>query len=344
MSSAVTHRTGGGLQFSEICGIIGIRKEKDGEKLTEGEFQDFLVTVGYRYNKKTMAAFHTFEGFQTILDFNTKEKKYIFLLSTGVKDSGTLLNELCRFKKDNKECTLAQYGDKRIKIKLRITVDSEIDKENLKEAIKFINELQKSELIFPICRVCSRNRKTGLYVVGQELVPMCDRCLARKQRQYERRRDMYEKKKQNMPAGLVGAGFGAALGAVLYILLYQFFNAMGITAALISLGGFAGFVAVGRRATRKSAVICMIGFGVVFLAAEYLSLVASMAVLIEGMGGGIAVSESISATNMSFFDQSYLSTVIMEIIVGMVSMAVVGVGYYIKRALTRPLKISKNVL
>ena len=131
---------------------------------------------------------------------------------------------------------------------------------------------------------------------------------------------------------------------MLYILLYQFFNAMGITAALISLGGFAGFVAVGRRATRKSAVICMIGFGVVFLAAEYLSLVASMAVLIEGMGGGIAVSESISATNMSFFDQSYLSTVIMEIIVGMVSMAVVGVGYYIKRALTRPLKISKNVL
>ena len=317
---------------------------KGGYDLTEGEFQDFLVTVGYRYYKKISAAFHTFEGFQTILDFNKKDKKYVFLLGAGVKDLAALQNKLLKFRKDNKECTSAAYRDRRVRISVKITVDSEIDKENLRAAIKLLNELEKSELIYPICRVCSRNRKTGLYVVGQELMPICDKCLTRKQRQYERRRDLFEKKTQNMFTGMIGAVFGAVLGAVIYMILYQFFNSYGLTAALIAFGGFSGFVAAGYRATRKSAVICMAVFIAVFLAAEYMALVASMAVSIEGMGGGIAVSEAAFATNMSFYDQSYLMSVLTETFIGIVSMAAVGTGYFIKRSLTRPLKISKNIL
>lgn len=313
--------------------------------MTEGEFQEFLITVGYRYNTKAKSAFNTFEGFRTIVEFNEKENRYTFFLAAGVKDIAALQSKLKQFASKNKEFNIsAVYRDKRIRINVKMTIDSDIDREHLKEVTRFISSIQKSELIYPICRICSRNRKTGLYVVGRELVPMCDNCLTRKRRQYERRRDKFEKKKQNMPGGIAGAVFGAAAGAWVYILLYQFFSGFGVTSALIAFLCFAGFVVAGRRATRKSAVICMIIAVFAFAAAEYMALVASMAVLIEREGGGIAVSEAIFATNMSFKDQNYLMSILIESGIGIGVMIVVGIAYFLKRKYTRPLKISKNIL
>ena len=44
--------------------------------MTESEFQEFMITVGYRYNEKTKSAFNSFEGFKTIIEFSQKDNKY----------------------------------------------------------------------------------------------------------------------------------------------------------------------------------------------------------------------------------------------------------------------------
>ena len=69
-----------------------------------------------------------------------------------------------------------------------------------------------------------------------------------------------------------------------------------------------------------------------------------MSILIEREGGGIAVTEAMEMTNISFTDMSYLNTIIFELIVGTVVMILIGIVYFLKRSYTRPLKISKNVL
>ncbi len=313
--------------------------------MTEGEFQEFLITVGYRYNAKSKSGFNTFDGFHTIVEFLTDENRYSFRLSAVTDDIAALSGKLSAFSADNKTfVTKAKYKDKKVVLNVKMTIDSEIDKEHLKEVTRFFTELCKSGSIHPVCGVCSRNRKTGVYIVGSELVPICEKCIVRKRKQYERRRDMFIKKKQNMPAGIAGAVFGAILGASLYILLYQFWSGWGIWAGVIVSCVFGGYVVAGKRATKLSAVICEIIAFFSFIFAEYCAVVANMAILIERNGGGIVVTEAIESTNNSLTTFSILNDLIFEIIIGTAVMAVIGVIYFLKRMFTRPLKISKNLL
>lgn len=147
-----------------------------------------------------------------------------------------------------------------------------------------------------------------------------------------------------MPGGLVGASFGAVLGAVVYILVYQFIPMYGAGSGMIISLSFAGFVVTGRRATRKSAVICTILSVLIFAAAEYAAIVANMAILIERQGGGIALSEAIDATNSGFGDSYYTGSVLLDMGIGIAVMVIIGIAYFLKRKYTRPLKISKNIL
>lgn len=316
--------------------------------MTEGEFQEFLIKVGYRYNKKSKTAFNSFEGFHTLICFLEKEKRYHVQLDAFADDKPALEKMLRDFSSEGKDyVTKAVCKNRIIEISIKMTVDSQIDREHLEQLARFMTTLYKSGTIRPLCRVCGRGRKTGLYVIGQELTPVCENCITRKRRLYERRVDLFEKKQQNMPAGIAGALFGAMLGASLYVLLYQLWTGLGIYAALIMLGAFAGFVAAGNRATKKSAVVCYILSVIVFIITEYTAIVTALAIQIEREGGGIAVAEAMQVTNTYLTDTAYLSyiwTIFLELGIGIAVMALIGLGYYLKRRYTRPLKISKNVL
>ena len=148
-----------------------------------------------------------------------------------------------------------------------------------------------------------------------------------------------------MPLGLAGAVFGAALGASIYILLYQFIPYIDMAGGvIIIIPSFIGFVVTGKRATVRSAVICAVLSWLVYLVAEYAAIVASMAILIERAGGGIAVSEAMDVINASLADMQYLMPVINNMIIGSVLMMLTGGIYFLKRNFTRPFKISGNIL
>ena len=316
--------------------------------MTESEFQEFIITIGYRYCEKAKTAFNSFEGFHTRIEFNAEENRYNFLLDADTQKqnySKELQEKLKEFASESQNNIIkASYNNKTINISLKTTIDSDIDKEKLKQTAKFIMDLCKSGNIIPICQVCSGKNKTGLYIVGRKIVPMCDSCVEKKRRQYEHRKNIFELKSQNMPAGIVGATFGALFGAAIYVLLYQLITLFGTTAIFIIVFSFMGFVITGQRATRKSAIICIfISTGVLVLA-EYVAIIANMAILIEQKGGGIAVSEAIEAINMSLTDMDYMISVLFDILIGIVTINLTGAVYFLKRKYTRPLKISQNIL
>ncbi len=317
--------------------------------MTESEFQEFIITIGYRYNEKTKTAFNSFEGFHALIRFSEQENRYALTMSAGANNSADAAEAVKRIKEFYEEhknyIIKAEFKKRSINIYVKMTVDSQTDKEELKEAARFIIELCKSEKIVPVCKVCGRHRETGVYIIGKEMCAVCSRCINRKRRQYVHRRNVFEKKKQNMPAGIVGALFGGALGAAVYILIYQLLPTYGAAAAAIVVLSYMGFVVTGSRATKKSAVICTALSVVIFVLAEYAAVVANMAIIIERNGGGIAVSEAITVINNSIFvDGSYLVPILVDLGVGVGVMIVVGVAYFLKRKYTRPLKISDNLL
>ena len=313
--------------------------------MTESEFQEFMIKVGYRYNEKLKFAFNSFEGFKTVIKFSENKNKYSLTVKASTSSIAELKKKLKNYETEHKNYVAkAKYSNRYIKIDIKMTIDSDIDKEELKQLVHFMTELFKAEILEPLCEVCSRSRKTGLYIVGTRPVAICDNCLSRKKRQYEIRKNKFIKKKQNMGLGLIGAVFGAVFGACIYILLYQFIPTFGTGGLMVIIPSFIGFVVTGRRATVKSAVICAMISGIVFLIAEYLAIVASMAILIERNGGGIAVSEAIDVINVSLSDISYIMPVIIDTITGFGFMVITGIVYFLKRALTRPLKISNNIL
>lgn len=318
---------------------------RGGENLTESEFQEFIITVGYRYNKKSRSAFNSFEGFRTVIEFREADKRYLFNLFAGTEKSTQLKEILDKFSSESKSfVTHCRYKHDKLRISVRMTVDSEIDRENLKKIVHFLTELFKSELIYPVCGSCLRKKDTGLYVIGTDLLPVCATCLERKRRIYIRRRDNFEKKKQSMPGGIAGSVFGAMLGSMIYIFLYQLIPQCWYASGLLAFLCYAGFVVAGQRATRKSAVISTIIAIAAFAEAEYAALIVNTAVLIESEGGGIAVGEAIAATNSGFSDNGTLMMFIFELAAGAVVILFTGAMYFLKRSLTRPLKMSKNVL
>ncbi len=316
--------------------------------LTESEFQEFIITLGYRYNEKSKTSFNTFEGFHNVIIFGENEGRYSLRLecvSKGAEESATVQRAIRRFHEDHKDYVIRTAVKRRfIEIEIKMTIDSDIDKEQLRALVHLMTVLCKSGRLAPICRVCARQRKTGVYVVGTELMPICDACVARKRRLYSRRRDLFDKKTQNMAGGLVGAVFGALLGGMLNVLVYQLCPLRGVWSIFIVVLSFWGFVITGRRATKKSAVICEIISVMVFILSEYLAMIMETAILIEREGGGIAVSESIDITNSSLGDMSVLMSLLPEVLVGIVVIAAAGGVYLLKRLLTRPMKISKNLL
>lgn len=316
--------------------------------MTESEFQEFIITMGYRYNEKAKTAFNTFLGFHSLISFGDSEGKYVLRLDCTAKsfdDMSGVMESLTEFHDEHKEY-VTRYGFKRnhIIIEMKKTIDSDIDKEQLKALVHLITVMCKSERLAPLCRVCSRQRKTGVYVVGSEMMPICDACVSRKRRLYEKRRDLFEKKQQHMFSGIIGALFGASLGAMLNILMYQICPVRGIWSIFIVVLCFCGFVATGKRATKKSGIICAAVSVVFFLASEYVAMVLETAIGIERDGGGIVVSESIDITNSVLGDMSGISAVIPELVIGIIVILATGFAYFLKRMLTRPMKISKNLL
>ncbi len=316
--------------------------------LTESEFQEFIITLGYRYNEKSKAAFNTFEGFHSVIVFREAENRYSLRLECAVKsaeDGQKVLGDIRAFHEEHKNYVIKTALKRRcIEVELKMTIDSELDKEQIRALVHLMTVLFKSGRLAPTCRVCARQRKTGVYVIGKELMPVCDACIARKRRLYERRRDMFDKKTQNMAGGIVGAVFGALLGGMINVLLYQIFPVRGIWSVFVVVLSFCGFVVTGRRATRKSAVICEIISALVFILSEYAAMIMETAIMIEREGGGIAVTEAADIINSGLGDMSVLMSGLTEVLVGLVVMAAVGGIYLLKRALTRPTKISKNLL
>lgn len=316
--------------------------------MTESEFQEFMIIMGYRYHEKSKTAFNSFEGFHNLIEFSEKENRYSLALDCVGKSTEQLAQvrqQLRDFHTEHKNHVIKSgYDKRRIYIVMKMTIDSDIDKEELKALVHFMTELCKSGNLSPICRICSRERKTGLYVVGKEVTAMCESCVGRKRRLYEKRKNVFLNKTQNLPGGMVGALFGALMGAAVYVLLYQLFPLFGVGSLLIVVLAFLGFVVTGSRATKKSAVICEAISAVVFLAAEYIALVLTSAIEIERLGGGIAVSEAIDITNTSLCDGGYVLSLLPELLVGLGLIAAAGVVYFLKRKYTRPMKISKNIL
>ena len=316
--------------------------------LTESEFQEFIITLGYRYNEKSKTSFNTFEGFHNVIIFGENEGRYSLRLecvSKGAEESATVQRAIRRFHEDHKDYVIRTAVKRRfIEIEIKMTIDSDIDKEELRQLVHFMTEMFKSGIIKPLCAICSRERKTGLYVVGTKLTPMCDKCLARKLRQYEIRKNKFITKKQNMTLGLIGAVFGAALGASVYILLYQLMPTFCMGGVMVIIPSFIGFVVTGRRATVKSAVICAVLSWLIYILAEYTAIIANMAILIEQAGGGIAVSEAVDVINASLADTTYLMPIVNNIIFSSLFMALIGMIYFLKRNFTRPFKISQNIL
>ena len=164
--------------------------------MTESEFQEFMITVGYRYNEKLKFAFNSFEGFRTVIKFSENKNRYFLTVKTGTSSIAELKKKLQNYELEHKNyVSRAKYSKKYIKIDIKMTIDSDIDKEELKQLVHFMTELFKSEILEPLCEVCSRPRKTGLYIVGTEPSAICDNCLSRKKRQYEIRKNKGRKNK-----------------------------------------------------------------------------------------------------------------------------------------------------
>ncbi len=327
---------------------MAMNRERKVKVLTESEFQEFMIVMGYRYNEKSKTAFNTFMGFHCLIGFGISENRYTLRLGCTPKsteDILSVLEELNDFHDEHKDY-IVKYSFKKtyISMELKKTIDSDIDKEQLRAVVHLITVLCKSERLAPICRVCSRQRKTGVYVVGSEMMPICDACVGRKRRLYEKRRDLFEKKQQHMAAGIVGAVFGATLGAMMNILMYQLCPLKGVWSIFIIVLCFCGFVVTGKRATKKSGVICAAISSVIFVLSEYAAMVLETAIGIERDGGHILISESIDITNSVLSDPANLASFAPEIAAGLLVILATGIVYFLKRMLTRPMKISKNLL
>lgn len=285
--------------------------------MTESEFEEFIITLGMKYYAPDSTAYGYVEGFQMILRFLERQRRYVLLIGAGSENDTQKLNSLLhKFAADRKsKVVYAQFEENTIQVCIKMTVDSEIDRLSIKDSIGavfcFCKELEVSSL----CKYCGKQKKSQFYTIGGDFDAMCEECFNLKSSSADKKLKK-KNRKQKFGFGLIGALIGAFVGVNAYILLYVLGFKIGLGGIIIILAALFGFALLGKRHNKKSVIVCMGVSWFFLLLAEYISNIATFALDVYNLGGSWAIGEAVAWVNTHLLLPEVYNEILKNIAVG----------------------------
>lgn len=266
--------------------------------MTESEFEEFIITLGMKYYAPDDTAYGYVEGFQMILRFLERQRRYVLLIGAGSENNSQKLNGLLhKFATDRKSKVMyAQFEENTIQVCIKMTVDSEIDRLSIKDCIGAVFCFCKELEISPFCKYCGKQKRSQFYTIGGEFDAMCEECFNLKSPSADKKLKK-KNRKQKFGLGLTGAFAGAFVGNIVYVLLYILGFKMGLGGMVIVLAALFGFILSGKRHSKKSVAACMGLSWIFLLLAEYISNIAAFALDVYNLGGSWAIGEAVAWVN-----------------------------------------------
>jgi len=115
-----------------------------------------------------------------------------------------------------------------------------------------------------ICKLCSKNEKTSLVSIDDNINYVCDKCIKNIEKSYQKELEQHKKIKENIPLGIVGSIVGCIPGLLLWILLtYLMINPSVI--ALIIMFGSAYFYRYMAKSMKLPGLILSVLIGFIFI-------------------------------------------------------------------------------
>lgn len=229
-----------------------------------------VMPDGFVYERAQNVMHGTCSGIAFLIVPVMSQNQYRIQLHADVEKSGEkerFLNALGGLQQEYEFVQYAGYNGMNT-VSINVVSREQEDKENLTQVV---SELAKWCEEFHMNNCCSRCKnvlplRTALVDGNPEL--LCGGCFS----QVMNGADAKNRKKENLPLGLIGAALGVLLGTVLWVIIGQFGFIAGIAGYAIVFCGMKGYELLGRKLSKAGIVICVLLSLLMIAGAEYISL------------------------------------------------------------------------
>ncbi len=204
---------------------------------------------GLTFDKKRSLVYGQYQGYWVVIGYNAKEKNNWLLMNVKPKDNGdgSAINAaLSTLSAETKPVKFATYEDRSLAVKLNLPVRDRNDQQFLEilgEVIRICNTYS----FVSCCADCGTENDLGVYAVFNTYRVLCPACFEREKAALSEKQEEIRQKATNIPAGLVGAVLGSLLGAIVWIIAYQFNYLVGIAGLFFIVGSLSGFRKLGGK-------------------------------------------------------------------------------------------------
>lgn len=176
--------------------------------------------------------------------------------------------ELKLFVKNNKK-VLANYSLAHHKIMFNVMAGMSMSKrvEKVSQALNLITEFFNSNNYENCCQECGNVGITESYVVSGAPKMSCNACFAHHANEVDSNNEIAKRKKENIPAGIIGALFGALIGAVVIVVVAKLGYVAWISGVVMGVCTLKGYEILGKKLGVVGAIVSfVIMIGMTFLA------------------------------------------------------------------------------
>lgn len=210
-------------------------------------------------DQSTGTIFGTVRGYQFCL--NSVNDSLVFTLKFSLKQNGQhpeaeLLKQVVKESKAITNCNIQGF-QVFYNVKTVMTANKSIEK--LEEVLDLVTQFLEDYRFTNCCQDCGMEENIGTYNVGGIPVICCDECFKAYSDAMFTHQQGEVQKKENLPAGIVGAILGSIVGVLAIILIGQLGYVAAISGLILSIATLKGYEMLGKKVSNLGMIIsCMI--------------------------------------------------------------------------------------
>lgn len=215
--------------------------------------------AGLRLDTEIGVLYGQRDGYQILVYPAPGKDPYQLRVSVSAVPGSSPLNQSQKieFIRDNPVVSLNQEGNA---VVMGLISEKNPDQlgSNLNRALTAMLSFLRTGGWQPCCDACGRTDTTSPYVLADSFLQLCPTCAAVANQNSSAENQRQLDKKENFPAGLLGAFLGSLLG-VLAIILFSRLNLIAaISGSIMAACALKGYELLGGKMTKRGAVACLV--------------------------------------------------------------------------------------
>lgn len=198
--------------------------------------------------------------YEVMLYVTSPNYPYQFSIAITAKPTGASVSQgdQKEFKKKHAPVLAFNNDGNRFVLDVKATGNQRKLLENIEECLTALVDFLEEYGYEPCCQFCGQNVGTSGYMAGSEFLQVCPECMEKMLRDRTVSEMQKQGRRENLPAGVVGAFFGSLLGVVCILIFSQLGRVAVISGVVMAACTLKGYEMLAGKLTKKGIFISIL--------------------------------------------------------------------------------------